>query len=248
MRRKVDRRSVRMIHRYVLEGRYADGGGGHHDDEPRRRQCDTRAGHFHVRGWNAHRRGSQHASRTQARKRGRLQGSGGYCRQGPSRPSGLGRHGGPLRTAGGTSAGVGDDKGFSLGRNAARHRASDADERSDPMPTQAAVAAERRQPKGLAVGRRFRLHGLQGARRDVGARGAGVAWHENGERRWLDGPVAVRSVQSVRAAVARPDAGRHHANLQGAGKGSRGQPGAGGNERRAGQARRAEREDGPGSA
>ncbi|KAG6978047.1 hypothetical protein FocnCong_v021747 [Fusarium oxysporum f. sp. conglutinans] len=177
-------------------------------------------------------------------QRCQLHGGGGHPRRDPPGASDLGRRDDPLRAAGRDITGVGDDKGPPLRRDAARHDLVDADERQDTLPTKAAVAKERRQPKGSALCSSFCVHRLQGAEQDARARSAGVARDADNKCRRTRRPLAVRPVQPVRAAVALPDAGRHHARVQGAGERPGGQQGPRRNDCRAGETGETERQDG----
>ncbi|KJZ70841.1 hypothetical protein HIM_09755 [Hirsutella minnesotensis 3608] len=132
----------------------------------------------------------------------------------------------PLRAAGGGNTRVGNDGRVPLRRDATRHGLTDTHERSDPMPAETAEAAKRRHQKRAAMHGGLCMHGLQGAGGDARASGAGVARHEDDDRQRWCRALAVRSVQLVRAAIAVPDARRHHARVKGTGERSGGEPGS----------------------
>ncbi|KJZ69031.1 hypothetical protein HIM_11574 [Hirsutella minnesotensis 3608] len=117
------------------------------------------------------------------------------------------------------------------------------DKRPDPMPAETAVAAKRRHQKRAAVHGGLCMHGLQGAGGDARTSGAGVARHEDDDCQRSCRALAVRPVQLVRAAIAVPDARRHHARVKGTGERSGGEPGSGGDDCGTGQTGEAERGD-----
>ncbi|KJZ69273.1 hypothetical protein HIM_11332 [Hirsutella minnesotensis 3608] len=113
---------------------------------------------------------------------------------------------------------VGNDGRVPLRRDATRHGLTDTHERSDPMPAETAVAAKRRHQKRAAMHGGLCMHGLQGAGGDARTSGAGVARHEDDGRQRSCRALAVRPLQPVRAAIAVPDARRHHARVKGTGR------------------------------
>ncbi|KAF9766910.1 hypothetical protein IL306_000588 [Fusarium sp. DS 682] len=66
------------------------------------------------------------------------------------------------------------------------------------MPAKAAVAAERRQSERFALCGGLRVHRLQGAEQNAGARSPGAAGDEDYKCRRTHSPRAMRSVQPVR--------------------------------------------------
>ncbi|KJZ68701.1 hypothetical protein HIM_11915 [Hirsutella minnesotensis 3608] len=81
----------------------------------------------------------------------------------------------------------------------------DTHDRQDTVPAEKAVATQRRQPTGFAVRSSVRVHGLQGAGQNAGARGPRAARDTEDEDRWNGVALAVRPVQPVRAAIALPN-------------------------------------------